>query len=66
MNDKKDAGGKGSSFTDILITLTVGLSVGFIVGILFAPKSGEETRREIKEKSEEFIEKSRDRENRSA
>ncbi len=60
MNDKKDAGGRGSSFTDILVTMVVGLSVGFVIGILFAPKSGKETRREIKEKSDEFIEKGRE------
>jgi gas vesicle protein len=60
MNDKKDTGGRGSSFADILVTLVVGLSAGFVVGILFAPKSGKETRREIKEKSEELIEKGRE------
>jgi gas vesicle protein len=59
MNDKKEERG-GSSFTDILITLTAGLSVGFVLGILFAPKSGKETRKEIKEKGEEIIEKSRE------
>ena len=60
MNDKKEEERSGSSFTDILITLAVGLSVGFIVGILFAPKSGKETRKEIKEKSEEVIKKGRE------
>ena len=60
MSDKKDTGGRGSSFTDILVTLAIGLSVGFVAGILFAPKSGKETRKEIKEKSEEFIEKGRE------
>lgn len=60
MNDKGNTGGRGSSFSDIFVTLITGLSVGFILGILFAPKSGKETRKEIKEKGEEFIEKSRE------
>jgi gas vesicle protein len=59
MNDKKEERG-GSSFTDILITLAVGVSVGFVLGILFAPKSGKETRKEIKEKSEEIIDRGRE------
>jgi gas vesicle protein len=60
MNDRKEESRGGSSFTDILITLTVGVSVGFILGILFAPKSGKETRKEIKEKGGEIIEKGRE------
>ena len=47
-------------FSGILTSLMVGLSAGFILGILFAPKSGVETRKEIKEKSEEFIKKTKD------
>jgi len=43
-----------------LITLLAGLSVGFIVGILFAPKPGKELREDIKDKSEEFVKKSKE------
>ncbi len=43
----------------IPITLLSGLFVGFIVSILFAPKPGKEIRKEIKDKSEELVEKSR-------
>ena len=44
-------------FLGILISLLTGLFVGFIVGILFAPKPGKEIRKDIKDKSEEFVEK---------
>ena len=43
-----------------LITLLAGLSVGFVLGILFAPKPGKEIRKDIKDKSEEFIKKSKE------
>ena len=43
----------------ILISLLSGLFVGFIVGILFAPKPGKEIREDIKDKSEEFVGKCR-------
>lgn len=35
----------------IVIGFLAGLSAGAIMGILFAPKKGEETRRELKEKA---------------
>ena len=47
-------------FLAILITLLTGLSVGFIVGILFAPKPGKEIRKDIKDKSEEFVKRSKE------
>ena len=54
MNKEKD---KKSCFPGILTALLIGLSTGFILGILFAPKSGRETEKEIKKKSIELIEK---------
>lgn len=45
---------------EIMITLTLGLAVGFVAGILLAPKSGKETREELIEKGEEFVEKTRE------
>ena len=44
----------------ILISLLSGLFVGFIAGILFAPKPGKEIREDIKDKSEEFVKKSKE------
>ena len=49
-----------SYFLAILITLLSGLFVGFIAGILFAPKPGKEIREGIKDKSEIFVKKSKE------
>ena len=49
-----------SYFLAILITLLSGLFLGFIAGILFAPKPGKEIRKDIKDKSEEFVKKSKE------
>ncbi len=57
-NDNRSSG--GSSIGPIFVSLITGISIGFIVGILLAPKSGKETRREIKDKSGELVEKSRE------
>ncbi|MBA7612656.1 hypothetical protein ES703_19892 [subsurface metagenome] len=46
-------------FLGILVSLLTGLFVGFIVGILFAPKPGKEIRKDIKDKGEEFVKKSK-------
>ena len=45
---------------EVMIALTLGLAVGFVAGILLAPKSGKETRKELIEKGEEFVEKTKD------
>jgi len=39
------------SFTDTLLTFLAGAATGFILGILFAPASGKETRAKLKEKA---------------
>ncbi len=49
-----------SHASEIMITLTLGLAVGFIAGILLAPKSGKETRKDLIEKGEEFAEKTKE------
>ena len=46
-------------FLGILISILTGLFVGFILGILSAPKPGKEIRKDIKDKSEEFVTKSK-------
>ena len=55
-----EEGKEGISYPlGILISILTGLFVGFIIGILFAPKPGKEIRKDIKDKSEEFVEKSK-------
>ena len=46
MGDNKD-----SHFWDSLLTFMAGAATGFIVGILFAPASGKETRKKIKDQA---------------
>ena len=46
MGDNKD-----SHFWDSLLTFVAGAAAGFIVGILFAPASGKETRKKIKDQA---------------
>jgi gas vesicle protein len=45
---------------EIMITLAAGLAIGFAAGILLAPKSGKETRKDLVEKGGELVEKSRE------
>jgi gas vesicle protein len=42
---------KDSHFWDSLLTFAVGAAAGFIVGILVAPASGQETRKKIKDQA---------------
>ena len=46
MSDSKD-----NHFWDSLLTFMAGAATGFIVGILFAPASGKETRKKIKDQA---------------
>ncbi|HEX2694204.1 MAG TPA: YtxH domain-containing protein, partial [Acidobacteriota bacterium] len=46
MSDNKD-----SHFVDSLVTFVAGAAAGFILGILFAPASGKETRKKIKDQA---------------
>jgi gas vesicle protein len=46
MGDNKD-----NHFWDSLLTFTAGAATGFIIGILFAPASGKETRKKIKDQA---------------
>jgi len=40
----------------VVRALFIGLAIGVVLGILFAPKSGKETRNELTEKSEKLME----------
>ncbi|HVP90827.1 MAG TPA: YtxH domain-containing protein [Terriglobales bacterium] len=46
MGDNKD-----NHFWDSLLTFMAGAAAGFVVGILFAPASGKETRKKIKDQA---------------
>ena len=46
--------------SEIVITLAAGLAIGFVAGILLAPKSGKETRKDLIAKGEEMVEKSKE------
>ena len=59
MNMEDNSRGR-SNAPGVMITLTLGLAVGFVAGILLAPKSGKETRKELIEKGEEFAEKTKE------
>jgi len=52
-SNRSNAGG-------VAAALFIGLAIGGILGILFAPKSGKETRKELIEKSEKIIEKGKE------
>ncbi|MDR1056911.1 MAG: YtxH domain-containing protein [Prevotellaceae bacterium] len=41
----------------LIISFAVGVGLGAILGILFAPQKGSETRKRIKEGAEEYYEK---------
>lgn len=49
-----------SNASGIVIALFSGIVIGGVLGILFAPKSGKETRKEIVDKSTEVYEKSKE------
>jgi gas vesicle protein len=46
MGDNRD-----SHFWDSLLTFVVGAAAGFVAGLLFAPASGKETRKKIKDQA---------------
>lgn len=60
ITDKTSTKKEGEKYTGaILASLFSGVIIGFITGILFAPKKGKEIRKEIKDKSKELIDKSK-------
>ncbi len=42
----------GSSSLEVTLSFLLGTATGFILGVLFAPATGEETRKKIKEEAE--------------
>ena len=52
--------GKDSRFVDSLVTFVAGAAAGFILGILFTPASGKETRKKIKDQAAKTGEMAKD------
>jgi gas vesicle protein len=50
----------GRTAVAVAATLLSGLVIGFVTGILFAPKKGEKTRKEIVDKTKELYTKGKD------
>jgi gas vesicle protein len=48
-----------SIFLPVFFSIITGFAAGAIIGMLYAPKAGKEIRKDIKEKSEDLIEKSK-------
>ena len=57
---KEVSKGGGRTAVAIAATLFSGLVIGFVTGILLAPKKGEKTRKEIADKSKELYEKGKE------
>ncbi len=51
---------KGSSAVEITLSFLLGTATGFILGVLFAPASGEETRKKIQEQTAKTGEKAKE------
>lgn len=50
----------GNSAGSVAIALFAGIAIGVVIGIMFAPKSGEETRKDISEKIDDVKKKVED------
>lgn len=50
----------GNNAGNVAIALFAGLAIGIVMGIMFAPKSGEETRKDISEKIDDVKKKVED------
>ncbi len=51
---------KGSSVLEVTLSFLVGTAAGFILGVLFAPASGKETRKRIKQEAVKAGEKAKE------
>jgi len=52
---------KSSSAVEITLSFLLGTATGFILGVLFAPAEGKETRRKIRDQAERTGEKAKER-----
>ncbi len=51
---------KGTTAVEITLSFLLGTATGFILGVLFAPASGEETRKKIQDSASKTGEKAKD------
>lgn len=51
---------RGSSVLEVTLSFLIGTAAGFILGILFAPASGKETRKRIKQEAVKAGEKAKE------
>ena len=51
---------KGSSALEVVVSFVIGAATGFVLGILFAPASGKETRQKIKTQAVKTGEKAKE------
>jgi gas vesicle protein len=51
---------RGSSALEVAVSFVLGAATGFILGVLFAPASGKETREKIKTQASKTGEKAKD------
>jgi gas vesicle protein len=51
---------KGSSALEVAVSFLIGAAAGYVLGILFAPSSGKETREKIKTQAAKTGEKAKD------
>lgn len=49
----------GEGTGKFIVGVIIGAALGAVVGMLFAPQSGEETRKVIKKKTKKYLDKSR-------
>ena len=51
---------KGSGTLEVAVSFLIGAAAGFVLGILFAPASGKETRKKIKDQAVKTSEKAKE------
>jgi len=51
---------KGSSVLEVAVSFVIGAAAGFVLGVLFAPASGKETRQKIKDQAVKTGEKAKE------
>jgi len=56
----KDEQDSGAAWTAAAAGIVIGVAIGGVLGILFAPRSGEETRHELKDKAEQALDELRE------
>lgn len=58
--DKKNGNGAGKKLDRLIMGVILGGAIGSVLGLTLAPREGKETRKIIKEKGQELIEKGKE------